>query len=170
MNKLTKLTIATGISFGTIFGIVDFPGQDSHEVEAATTPYYTYKGYTGHDGSFILDSAFINALVYKNVTMNNYRIVQPQSYEGNIYTHRTSYDQTFYFGGKYEEEYAASAKFPVKKHHISKAQILKAYGNDYTIEETSNGDEYRFLVGGNLIIFTIDDNYVTTVNIGENLK
>lgn len=58
----------------------------------------------------------------------------------------------------------------MKKHYISKAQILKAYGNDYTIEETSNGDEYRFLVGGNLIIFTIDDNYVTTVNIGENLK
>lgn len=38
MNILTKLTIATGISFGTIFGIVDFPGQESHEVEAATTP------------------------------------------------------------------------------------------------------------------------------------
>ena len=63
--------------------------------------------------------------MYKNVTINNYRIVQPQSYEGNIYTHRTSYDQTFYFGGKYEEEYAASAKFPVKSITFQKHKFLK---------------------------------------------
>ncbi|MER2035778.1 MULTISPECIES: immunodominant staphylococcal antigen IsaB family protein [Mammaliicoccus] len=170
MNKVAKLTIATSISIGTIFGIIDIPSQNGNDVEAATTPYYQFKGYTGYDGSFILDSTFINALEYKNITMNGFRVVQPQSNDGGAFTHRTSYDQTFYFGDKHESEYAASVKFPVKKKHITQSQIINAYGNDYTIEETSNGKNYRFIVGGNIIIFTMDDNYVTEVNIGEDLE
>ncbi|MBW0764035.1 hypothetical protein MXL97_08145 [Mammaliicoccus fleurettii] len=170
MNKVAKLTIATGISIGTMFGVVNIPSQDGNDVEAATTPYYKYQGNTGHDGSFILDSTFINALVYKNVTMNGHRIVQPQSNDGETFKNMNSYDQTFYFGNNHNDNYAASVKFPVKQKHISKSQIMNVYGNDYTIEETSNGKNYRFIVEGNLIIFTIVDNYVTNVNIGEDLE
>nr|WP_263314719.1 hypothetical protein [Mammaliicoccus sp. Marseille-Q6498] len=169
MNKMTKLTVATGISIGALFGTVGISDGQSNTAEAAVTPYYNYSGYTGYDGSFVLDSTFINALAYKNVTMNGTRIVQPQSDEGAPYIKKKVYDQTFFFHKDNNSSYALSVKFPVKKNNISKAQMIKAYGNNYNIEETSHGKEYRYPVGFNLIIFTVVDDHVTEVNIGENL-
>lgn len=169
MNKSLKIFIATSISLGGLFGTINFNHSDTGIVHAETTPYYKYKGNTGHDGRFVLDSTFINAIKYKGVEMNGYKIVQPQSDDGNNYNHKKAYDQHFYLSKSSQLNYAASVKFPVKRHHISKSQLLKAYGNNYTIEESGNKTNYKFLVGSNIIIFTIEDNYVTTVNIGEDI-
>ena len=78
MNQTTKLLCSNDIS------IRYFNWRNScrtaspihQEAQAATTPYYTYHGYIGHNANFIMDKHFINAIKYDNVTFNGIKLAK----------------------------------------------------------------------------------------------
>lgn len=74
MNKLSKISIATGLVATTLFSTAVGTQLPHNEIHAATKPYYHYTGTIGNHSNFILDKTFINAVKANNVTINGYHI------------------------------------------------------------------------------------------------
>lgn len=65
-TTLTKVTIASTLLLGAAPAV--------HHAEAATQPYYQWKGQTGYSYQFLLDSNFKKALLNDNVTVNGMKV------------------------------------------------------------------------------------------------
>ena len=168
MNQTTKLCAATTLALGTLIGatVVGTASPIHEETQAATTPYYTYHGYIGHNANFIMDKHFINAIKYDNVTFNGIKLAKT-----NATKKVEKYDQTFK-GVTAKGNEANQLQFIVKN-NISLKDIQKAYGKDLKKEnnKTKESDSgifyYQHSKKSLGIWFVVDHNRVVEVTVGH---
>ncbi|HGZ9182144.1 immunodominant staphylococcal antigen IsaB [Staphylococcus aureus] len=168
MNQTTKLCAATTLALGTLIGatVVGTASPIHQEAQAATTPYYTYHGYIGHNANFIMDKHFINAIKYDNVTFNGIKLAKT-----NATKKVEKYDQTFK-GVTAKGNEANQLQFIVKN-NISLKDIQKAYGKDLKKEnnKTKESDSgifyYQHSKKSLGIWFVADHNRVVEVTVGH---
>lgn len=167
MKKITKLAISGGIAATALLSMTttSLTSMEGNTAEAAATPWYKYQGTTGHDGSFILDKNFKNAVMYNNVTINGYHVYTSaenansyQKYAQPVKVH----DQTMM---KFDENKAIQAIFPVKKQHISEKQLVSVWGKG-NVKTSKNGKSIYYTLKGNNIKFDLENGYVTNVSLG----
>ncbi|MFQ3845462.1 hypothetical protein AABD41_13225 [Staphylococcus pseudoxylosus] len=166
MKKFTKVILAGGIALSTLLGTTatQFASQ-SNVAEAVVKPWYNYTGMTGHNGNFILDSNFKNAVKHNNVKINGYHIyadtqsaLSYQKYSKEVKVHEQKMM-------KFATNKAIQTKFPVKKNHISQKQLTKVWGEGKVVN-TGKGQSIYYTLNGNNIKFDIQNGYVTEVTLG----
>lgn len=167
MKNITKLAISGGIAATALLSMTttSLTSMEGNTAEAAVTPWYKYQGTTGHDGSFILDKNFKNAVMYNNVTINGYHVYASaenansyQKYAQPVKVH----DQTMM---KFDKNKAIQAVFPVKKQHISEKQLVSVWGKG-NVKTSKNGKSIYYTLKGNNIKFDLENGYVTNVSLG----
>ncbi|WP_416349794.1 immunodominant staphylococcal antigen IsaB family protein [Mammaliicoccus lentus] len=167
MKKMIKLAISGGIAATVLFSMTttQLTSIEGNTAEAAVTPWYNYQGTTGHDGRFILDKNFKNAVKYNNVTINGYH-VYASAKNANSYQKYTKpvkvHDQTMM---KFDKNKAIQAVFPVRKQHISENQLVKVWGKG-NVKTSKNGKSIYYTLKGNNIKFDLQNGYVTKVSLG----
>lgn len=130
MKKTTKTLVATTLAFGTLFGMGATGEVTQHTAHAATSAYYNYNGYAGHDVSFVLDKNFKNAVKAENVMFNGIKLKNTNSTK-NV----KKYDQ--YFRNVSKDGKTASLLDMKVTGHMSLAQLNKLYGKD--LQKIDNG-------------------------------
>ncbi|CAM4029947.1 hypothetical protein CD116_07820 [Staphylococcus schweitzeri] len=168
MNKATKICLATTLAFGTLIGatVVGNETTVNHEAQAATTPYYTYNGYIGHNANFIMDKHFINAIKHDNVKFNGIKLAKT-----NATKKVEKYDQTFKEVSANGNK-AGQLQFIVKN-DVSLKDIQKAYGKSLQKENNNKQDSNSgiFYYQPNKkslgIWFVVDHNRVVEVTVGH---
>ena len=145
-------------------------GQD---VTAVENPWYSYSGYTGynHDGEFILDPYFVNAVAYQNFTVNGYEIdgsKEAMDEYGENHTVVETYDHQIL---KYADGKAIGVSFPVNSGVVSKEALFDVYGETENAAP-SDPDEvayYNYQIEDQRIQFIVRDGWVTEVRYGGDL-
>lgn len=171
MKKTFKVLSSGALAFGMIFSTTAISANlTGNEAEAATEPWYKYTGNTGHDGSFILDQTFLNAVTYSNVTINGYRIYG--SYDDFMNHQNTTmmnvYDQNIM---KFANGKAVGVKFPVKKGAVSKKQLFDVYGKTKNVAPSDGVSSavYFYNVADQRIKVSMTDGYVTQYQLGGDI-
>ncbi|MCU5746322.1 hypothetical protein N9R04_06280 [Staphylococcus sp. SQ8-PEA] len=165
MKILTKgllaSTLALGLSVGYT-GITDI-SSSHHQAQAATKPYYSYKGYTTAQSKFILDKNFINALKHDNFTINGYKITKNKH---NTRTNVKQYDQKFYQASTHT---ANGVWFDLQYGKVSEKQIIKAYGkSESKVTKTPKGKVYSYTLGNKHVQFFENQGYITYASVHNN--
>ncbi|WP_020008135.1 immunodominant staphylococcal antigen IsaB family protein [Salinicoccus albus] len=177
MKHLTRVFTSALLGITVMLGVTVALDQGSgneakaNETGTYTEPWYDYQGNTGHDGSFILNEDFINAVENQNFTINGYEIDGSQdTFEAHSenYTPLRTGDQHIL---KYDDGEALGVSFPVESGEVSQAQLFNAYGEPENTESDPLNDIafYTYSIGDQNIQFMTRDGFVTEVRYGGNL-
>lgn len=145
MKKMTKITMASVVALGTLFGvgysIDNFQVNEAHAAQNQTvTPYYTYNGYAAKGTpSFVLNQTFINSLKYDNFKMNGVKIPYTTGKQAlpNEIKNVQKYDQTFAITNS-KGTVARYVTFKVNGKLTTK-QLMNAYGNKLKLATSAKG-------------------------------
>lgn len=169
MNKLSKISIATGLVVTTLFSTAVSSQLPNNEIHAATKPYYHYTGTIGKHSDFILDKNFINAVKANNVTINGYHVYadtpSAEKYQ-KIAKQKKVYDQKI---NAFDKHKAIQVTFPVAKKSVSEKALVKHYGNGKVVKLKNGSRQIDYSLKGNNIRFIVKDGYVTQTQLGTHI-
>ncbi|WP_017548271.1 immunodominant staphylococcal antigen IsaB family protein [Salinicoccus carnicancri] len=144
------------------------------DMEMAQEPWYEYNGYTGMEnsqGDFFLEQTFIDAVAYKNFTINGYTIDgSTDAFEehGENHVSFEVYDQQIMQG---QDGTNFGVSFPVQKGEVSTEELFAVYGET---ENTAPSDPdetayYYYQIEDQNLQFITHDGWVTEVRYGGDL-
>lgn len=169
MKKITKLLLASTVTFGTLMGASVSATPVATHAHAATTPYYSYQGYIGKDASFLTNKHFINAVKHNNVTFNHIKLDSTK--ESGSTNKVDKYDQTFKYVSK-DKKHAGQMQFIIKG-DLSLTDVSKAYGKSLKKETDQTNDKqsgifyYKPSKNGLGVWFVADHNRIVEVSVGH---
>ena len=144
------------------------------DMEMAQEPWYEYNGYTGMEnsqGDFFLEQAFIDAVAYKNFTINGYTIdgsTEAKEEHGENHESFEVYDQQILQG---QDGTNFGVSFPIQKGEVSTEELFAVYGET---ENTAPSDPdetayYYYQIEDQNLQFITHDGWVTEVRYGGDL-